>query len=120
MLVQVAFLRETQGAVELFGEGASEGPLPRVDAQVVVKVVEFLEVLATAVVVALDDLQAPLRLRVLVLDDAELTREGIHADRAAQRQLEEFPKVRSLDLAAVHDLDLLDVQWNFVPRRKET
>lgn len=78
MLVEVRLLGEPHGAARDVGKGADEGPLARVDSQVVVEVVEFPEEFGAAGVVALEDLQAPVRLRVAVLDDPEIPRAGGH------------------------------------------
>ena len=71
MLVQVRLLREAQVAA-LVGVWARKWPLLRVDAQVVVEVVELAEELLAAHVVTLQDLLVAARLWVPVFENPEL------------------------------------------------
>lgn len=71
VLVQIAFLSESQVAVELLAIRALEWPLFRVNPQVIVEVVPLPKVHGTAWIVALQDLQEPLGLRVLELENSE-------------------------------------------------
>ena len=71
VLVQIALLSESQVAIELLAERALERPLLRVYPQVVVEVVPLPEVHGAARVVAFQDLQEPLCLRVLELENSE-------------------------------------------------
>ena len=109
MLVQVAFLSKAQTTIQRLREWAREGPFTGVNAKVVIKIVKLLEILVTASVIALYDLQTALRLGVLVLDDAERASKGIHADGALLGKFEELSQVRILDIRAVQHLHLSDV-----------
>ena len=62
VLVEVGFLSEAQ----LASEGAGEGSFARVNAQVVVEVMELSEELAAAFEVALEDLETALSQGILV------------------------------------------------------
>jgi hypothetical protein len=71
MLVQIAFLGESQVAVQLALVRAYERPFLCVDSQVVIKVVPFSEVHGTTWEITLQDLQESLGLWVLELEDSE-------------------------------------------------
>lgn len=71
MFVQVAFLSESQITTQLVFERTNKRPFLRVDSQVVIKVVPLSEVHRAVWKVALQDLQVPLGLWVLKLEDSE-------------------------------------------------
>lgn len=101
VLVQVRLLSEAQTAAER----ATEGSLTRVDAKVVVEVVELAEELGAALKVALQNLEGPFGLRVLVLEDSKFFLQLILAELRAGTQLEDFPQLVGQDLAALLDLN---------------
>ena len=101
VLVQVRLLSEAQTAAER----ATEGSLTRVDAKVVVEVVELAEELGAALKVALQNLEGPFGLRVLVLENSKFFLQLILAELGAGTQLEDFPQLVGQDLAALLDLN---------------
>jgi len=73
MLVEVGSLREAEVAIR---EVTNVGPFVRVNAQVIEEVMPLPEPLVAPCVVALEDLDIPLRSRVLVGEDAVLLSVG--------------------------------------------
>ena len=90
VLVEVGLLCEAQ----LASEGAGEGSLARVNAQVVVEVVELSEELAAAFEVALEDLEAALGLGIQVPVDPEVLVQLVGAELRVRAQLKNLPKLR--------------------------
>ena len=101
VLVEVGFLCEAQ----LASEGAGEGSLARVNAQVVVEVMELSEELAAAFEVALEDLQAALRLGIQVPVDPEVLVQLVGTELRVRAQLKNLPKLMGLNFTALLNLN---------------
>lgn len=99
------------GAVPFDGVGALEGPLARVDAQVVVEVVELAEVLLAVLEVALENFEVSLCRWVLVAVHSEVFGE-IVAD-GVRTQLEDFQELVLTEGSTLLDAHLADPRWDF-------
>ena len=101
VLVEVGFLCEAQ----LASEGAGERSLARVNAQVVVEVMELSEELAAAFEVALEDLETALGLGIQVPVDPEVLVQLVGAELRVRAQLKNLPKLMGLNFTALLNLN---------------
>lgn len=101
VLIEVGLLCEAK----LASEGAGEGSLARVNAQVVVEIMELSKELGAALEVALKYLEAALGLGIQVPIDPEVLVELVGAELRIRAQLENLPKLMGLNFTALLNLN---------------
>ena len=101
MLVEIGLLCKAQ----FTSEGAGEGSLARVNAQVVIEVVELSKELSAAFEIALKYLKAALGLGIQVPVDSEVLVELVSAELRVRAQLKNLSKLVGLDFTALFNLD---------------
>ena len=109
VLVQIATLREGQPAVQHIPVEAFIGSFVRVNTQVVIKIVPFFKVHLAMTIVAFENFQKPIGLRVLEPEDSESTGRWYMVLRLF---LANFYLRQVLNVSGVYDLYDFAFLWN--------